>query len=143
MRRAKIKSGKGTLILSDVQSSDRALVYVLIANRKFKYRHGRSSVAYIGTTNRGLKRICESVAFRADEILSKHGVRKIEVKFFSCGGRQKVKMWRKLEHAMLFTFRSIYGEVPDCNAQGKGITEGDVFDYFSRDGVRSLVQRLG
>ncbi len=33
------------------------LVYVLIANRKFHYTNGKSSVAYIGTTKKGIRRV--------------------------------------------------------------------------------------
>ena len=51
------------------------LVYVLVADKRLRYPKGRSRIAYIGTTKKGVTRIAQSVAKRAEDILSLHGVR--------------------------------------------------------------------
>jgi hypothetical protein len=120
------------------------LVYILLADRRFAYPHGsKSLVAYIGTTKSGIARIAGSAAERAEEILNRHGVKKVTARVISCAPRQKVKTWLKLERALLLQFRSEYGSVPKCNKQGKRLVEGDEFSYFSRDAVRKILQKLG
>jgi hypothetical protein len=44
------------------------LVYALIANKKFRHPYGKSSIAYIGTTKKGIHRVASSVAYRAEDI---------------------------------------------------------------------------
>jgi len=51
------------------------LVYVLIADKRLKYKLGKSRIAYIGTTKKGSSRIAQSMAARAEDVLSIHGVR--------------------------------------------------------------------
>jgi len=120
------------------------LVYILIANKKFPYPHGRkSAIAYIGTTRKGVERVAGSAAQRAEQILGEHGVKKVTARIVTCAPRKKVKSWIKLERAMLLEFRSAYGSVPHCNRQGKNITETDEFIYFSRDAIRNVIQKLG
>ena len=121
--------------------SDR-LVYVIVVERPRKYRHGRSKIVYIGTTKRGVARVAQSAAAKAEAVLRQHGVKRFDVRIVTCRPRQRVKTWRKLERAMLLTFREVFGEVPELNTQGTGIRELDEFDYFSRSRVRSLVQDL-
>jgi hypothetical protein len=119
------------------------LVYVLLANKKFAYPHGRKShIAYIGTTKRGVSRIAGSAAERAADILGRHGVKKVTARVLTCAPRQKVKTWLKLERALLMQFRSDYGSVPTCNSQGKRLIERDEFSYFSRDAIRKMIQKL-
>jgi hypothetical protein len=119
------------------------LVYALIADRKFSYPHGKSSVAYIGTTKRGIERVASSVAYRAEDILGEHGVQKISARIITCKPRRKVKTWIKLERALLLAFRGAYGKVPIYNLQGHKIRETDEYNYFSRDALRKLVIELG
>jgi hypothetical protein len=38
--------------------------------------------------------------------------------------------------------RDRFGEVPFCNIQGKGISEVDEFDYFSRPRVNRIIDDL-
>jgi hypothetical protein len=45
--------------------------------------------------------VAQSVAYRAGDILSIHGVRSFEARILTARGRQGVQMWRKLERAML------------------------------------------
>ena len=119
------------------------LVYVLLANKKFSYPHGRKShIAYIGTTKKGVAHIAGSAAERAQEILSLHGVNKVTARVVTCAPRRRVKTWHKLERALMLQFRAEYGSVPKCNTQGKRLIEADEFEYFSRDAVRKTVQKL-
>jgi hypothetical protein len=142
-RRSRISTGKGELTLSRMDSAQQRLVYVLLANREFSYQYGRSRVAYIGTTERGLKRITESVAHHAEGIFDNHGVTDLSTKFFTCRRRQKVKMWMKLERAIIIAFREKYGAVPKYNNHGKGWQWTDELDYFGEAAVRALVRGLG
>ena len=119
------------------------LVYVPTADRKFAYPHGKSAVAYIGTTEKGIERVASSAAHRAESILSRFGVKRVIARIVTCQPRRHVKSWKKLERAMLLAFRAEYGAVPVCNSHGKKIREGDEYSYFSRDAVRKRMQELG
>lgn len=120
------------------------LVYILIADKRVSYPHGgKSAIAYIGTTKNGIARVAQSAAWWAEEILGTHGIKKVIARIVTCGPRQKVKTWRKLERALLLEFRSAYGSVPKCNWVGKNMVETDEFSYFSRDAVRKIIQKLG
>jgi len=122
---------------------NRKLVYVLIANKKFRYLNGKSSIAYIGTTKKGIRRVASSVASRAEDILGEYGVKKITARIVTCSPRRNVETWVKLERAMLLAFRAQYGKVPVYNFQGQKIKETDEYDYFARELVRKLILELG
>lgn len=85
------------------------LVYILVADRRLRYPKGRSRVAYIGTTSRGMARVASSVASRAEAILAIHGVRSFEARVVTCQPRQRVRTWLKLERALLIKFKHVYG----------------------------------
>ena len=132
------------LEVTRIAVGNQKLVYVLIANKSFSYSHGRkSAIAYIGTTKKGVARVAGSAAERAEDILSKWGVKKVTARIVTCSPRRRVKTWLKLERALLLEFRSAYGSVPKCNLQGKNVVETDEFSYFSRDATRKLIQKLG
>jgi hypothetical protein len=95
------------------------LVYLLIADKRLKYKDGKSRIAYIGTTEKGVERIAQSVAFRADAILRLRGVRSFHARIVTCGPRQCVETWKKLERALILRFRERFGAVPKCNSHGK------------------------
>jgi hypothetical protein len=118
------------------------LVYVICASRKLRYEHGRSPVAYIGTTRKGAERIAQSVSARAGRVLGYHGVTTFDVRVLTTSSRQNIKSWRMLERALLLEFRAIYGEVPKCNVAGKGISERSEFKLFARDRVRQILKDL-
>lgn len=121
---------------------DEKLVYVLVANKKLQYKSGRSAVVYIGTTKNGGSRIAQSVATRAKRILGLHGVTEFQARTVSCKPRQRVKMWHKLERAMLLCFKEMFGQVPECNVHGKNLSERDEFSYFSRTRVKRVLEDL-
>lgn len=118
------------------------LVYVLVADKRLKYKSGRSRIVYIGTTKKGVARIAHSVATRADHILGLPGVRTFSARVVTCRPRQKVSTWRKLERALLLSFRERFGEVPECNLHGKKFKERDEFKYFSKTKVSKVIDEL-
>ena len=141
IRRARIRLDKGELTLSRVTTSQPTLVYVLSTNKSLKYKYGRSRIAYISTTKRGLKRIAESVADKADSMLYRHGITKLTANFISCRGRRGARLWRKLERALIISFRERYGEVPRYNKHGKGWQWDDEGNYFSLIALRSMIEQ--
>jgi hypothetical protein len=122
---------------------DQKLVYVLTANRKLRYHHAKSCVAYIGTTKRGIRRVASSAASHAEDILAEYGVKQITARIITCKARPNVKTWVKLERALLLVFREMYGEVPAFNKQGHKIKETDEFEYFKRDKLRKILSDIG
>lgn len=118
------------------------LCYLILASKRIKYPFGYSQIAYIGTTKKGLGRIASSAAAKAEDVLSRHGVREFHVRVVTCRPRRNVKTWMKLERGLLLTFRSIFGDVPVTNTQGKKIQEKDEFRYFNRDRLRAMVSSL-
>ena len=118
------------------------LVYVLVTDKKIKYASGRSCVAYIGTTKNGASRIASSAAYRAKTILKLRGVREVTARIVTCRPRKGVKMWRKLERAMLLTFKAMYGEVPHSNSQGRNMKPRDEFRYFRPRRIRRILEDL-
>ena len=119
------------------------LVYVILAERPLKYPWGRSRVAYIGTTKKGMGRIAQSVAARAQDVLGLYGVRKFHVRIVTCAPRPNVKTWEKLERAMLLAFRHKYGAVPKCNKVGKNTRFRDERNYFRIDRLEDVLEEIG
>jgi len=133
---------KPAFSVSRVSIGDDRLVYVMVADKKFKYPNERSRIVYIGTTKNGVFRVTNSIAERAEDILLEHGVESFDVRIVTCHARQRVKMWHRLEQAMLVIFREINGASPLCNADTAGVNEGNVFDLFSRARVRRILEDL-
>jgi hypothetical protein len=130
------------LVARRVILRDEKLVYVLVANKKLQYAKGWSFIAYIGTTKNGGSRIAQSVAGRAKRILGLHGVTEFEARTVSCKARQRVKMWHKLERAMILSFKELFGEIPECNVQGKNFVDTDEFRYFTRARIKRILEDL-
>jgi hypothetical protein len=118
------------------------LVYVLIADKRLNYTGGKSRIAYIGTTKRGLGRVAGSVAKRADDILSLHGVRTFHARIITCNPRRRVRTWIKLERALLIAFKYRFEEVPKCNTHGKRMKLDDELHYFSESGILNIIDEL-
>jgi hypothetical protein len=51
-------------------------------------------------------------------------------------------MWLRLERAMLLQFRAMFGAVPRCNSQGKGIAEHKDFTLFARKRAKEIILAL-
>ncbi|HUJ30484.1 MAG TPA: hypothetical protein VLY23_04340 [Candidatus Acidoferrum sp.] len=115
----KIKSSKKPL-LTVVRSKHwtRKMVYVLLANKAYKYKNGKSRIVYIGTTAKGAGRPAASAVDKASEAFANlHGVKTIEVHIVTCSRRRAIRSWEQLESALLHTFRNLYFELPKYNKQ--------------------------
>lgn len=142
-RRSSISLKRDTAFdVSRVSVGDDRLVYLMIADKKFDYKKGRSEVVYIGTTKNGVFRMTSSIAERANKILKLHGVQNFSVRVVTCHRRQHVKMWFKLEHAFLVAFREVYGSPPHCNDPTDGKNAGTVFNLFSRQRIKRILEDL-
>ena len=125
-----------------VSVGKKRLVYLIVAEKPLKYRWGRSRIAYIGTTKKGMARIAQSVAARARDVLGLYGVRKFHVRIVTCAPRPGVKTWRKLERALLLAFRQKYRNVPKCNKTGKNTRFRDERKYFKLDRLEHLLEEM-
>ena len=75
MAKLRVKKHKGiALEVHRLAMTVDKLVYVLLTNRKLKYKYGKSRVAYIGTTKNGASRIMQSAATKAGQLLASYGV---------------------------------------------------------------------
>ena len=118
------------------------LVYVLVTDKRLEYPLGKSRIAYIGTTKRGLRRVATSAARHADQILSLRGVRSFVARVVTCQPRQRVRTWLVLERALLLAFRERYGSQPKCNSHGKRIKVRDEFEYFRRKRLVEILDEI-
>ena len=92
------------------------MVYVILADKRIEYPHGRSRVIYIGTTKRGSRRPATNAADKAMKAFNElRGVKNIHVRILTCQARQSVKTWEELESALLVTFKYLYGRLPQFN----------------------------
>jgi hypothetical protein len=113
-----------------------------VTDKSLKYPRGKSRIAYIGTTKRGLRRIATSAAKHAEEILGLSGVRSIVARIVTCQPRQRVKTWLVLERALLLAFREKYGSQPKFNLHGKKIKPRDELEYFSRKRLSEILSEI-
>jgi hypothetical protein len=134
-------AAKPALVISRPAFKAEKLVYLAVANKALKYPHGKSRVAYIGTTEAGASRIASSAAFRAKDLLALHGVTSLEFYIVTCAARQKVKSWRKLESGMIIAFKHMYGTVPKCNVIGKNQQWSDELEYFTRSRREAVLKK--
>ena len=134
-------AAKPALVISRPAFTAEKLVYVAVANKALKYAHGKSRIAYIGTTAAGASRIASSAAFRAKDLLALHGVTSLEFYIVTCAARQKVKSWRKLESGMIIAFKHMYGTVPKCNVKGKNQQWNDGLEYFTRSRLEGVLKK--
>lgn len=119
------------------------LCYVLVVDRKIQYSTGRSSIVYVGTTEKGVQRISQSISAKAHEVLAMHGVQSFEARIVTCRPRQNVKSWRKLERVLLLGFKELYGEIPRLNSHGVRYKETDEFQLFKRSRIRTILEDIG
>lgn len=122
---------------------NKKLVYVILISKPHKYRWGRSRVVYIGTTKNGVSRVAQSAASKSDDVLRKlRGVKDFYVRVITCTARKNVKSWKKLERALILTFRKEYGDIPYCNKQGKNSKWTDELDYFKEARLKDILASL-
>lgn len=126
------------------------LVYVLVANRKYKYPNGRSRIVYIGMTESGVHRVANSVAQRAEKILSVKGTSSFSahIVHYQPPSRPSAKIWKKrpvllLERALIISFQDTFGTPPLCNKTGQRMRASfGEFERFSRQRIETLLEDL-
>ena len=133
---------KHAMQVTRVSVGKKKLVYVIVAQKKLKYPWGRSRIAYIGTTKKGMARFAQSAAAKAEAVLGLYGIREMEVRIITCDARQSVKTWVKLERALLLAFRERYGRVPICNTVGGKIKRTDEDVYFAQKPIGKILDAL-
>src|SRR5580692_11340335 len=103
----KTKSSKTPLLtLTRSHQWTEKMVYILAANKFYKYKNGRSRILYIGTTKKGGNRPAASAVNKASEAFYKlQGVKTIDVHIVTCTPRKAMQTWKLLESALLNTFR--------------------------------------
>lgn len=127
----------------DVSVASDKLVYLIRLDRKIGYPLGSSHIAYIGSTEKGISRMAQSAAAKADSCLARYGVKEFNVYVITSTGRPGArKWWRKLERAFLITFLHRYGAIPVENRQGTGITTTNEFEMFSEERVEALLKDI-
>jgi hypothetical protein len=144
-RRASIRLKGKTLHANRMAMGEDCFVYVFVANRPHRYKSGtdgKSRIVYIGTTRKGLRRLVDSVFDRSTKIFG-WGTHSFDAYILTCKRRNRVRMWLKLERALLLAFRERYGRVPKANADVKKMTGADAFKYFSRARIDALIENLG
>ena len=145
MRALKIKCSKTALL--SVQRSSRwnnRMVYILLANKAFKYASGRRSrIIYIGTTGKGAGRPAASAVDKASDAFSDlHGVKTIDVHIATCRGRKRMKTWEHLESALLATFRDLHYELPIYNKRKGSVRFIEDIRHFRPKALQELVKRF-
>ena len=129
---------KPALIINRRAVRAERLVYVACANRPSKYRHGRSCIVYIGTTQAGAKRIADSAASKAGELLRLPGVKSLQFYVVVCSPLPGVPSWELLERALLLRFRMRFGDLPKCNTVGKNLKWDQDEKYFKHFTTKAL-----
>lgn len=120
------------------------LVYLLVANKKFKYPSGRKThVLYIGTTKKGAKRPAASAVEKAMAMFGDvRGLKQIGIYLLNSESRRNVKTWEKLESALLAVFRQRYFALPNENKKrGEYGNEEDI-RYFNPDHLTDILREL-
>jgi hypothetical protein len=146
MRRLKVKCSPASLltVARSAQWKPR-MVYILVANKSYKYRSGqRSHIIYIGTTGGGAGRPATSAVNKASLAFKKlHGVRKIGTYIATCHGRRAMKTWLHLESGLLQAFRDLYYELPPYNKKkGKSFVKDKVFRQRALEKIILQFQKL-
>lgn len=118
---------------------ERRLVYVAVANKKIFYAKGSSKIVYIGMTKKGANRIAASAANKAVDMLPIHGITCLMFYVVVCEGRQRVPSWRRLERALILTFKDKFGEPPRCNMHGKKMIWTPKDNYFTKTRLANVI----
>jgi hypothetical protein len=133
---------KNAMQVTRVSIGKKKLVYIILAKNALKYPWGRSKIVYIGATKKGVDRVAQSVAARAQDVLSIHGVHEFSVRIVTCSPKSGVKIWHKLERAFLLTFLNKYGALPKCNTQGRKMKQRGEFKYFTHRRIERVLEML-
>jgi len=142
-RKLSVKYGEApALTITRSALQNEKLAYVALANRKLKYRHGRSRIAYIGSTRKGADRIASSAAWKSKALLGGYGIKQLDIHVVTCGGVPGMETWRKLERALIIRFREKFGQAPKGNESGKNSRWGRERKYFSDTRLDKVIDGL-
>lgn len=138
----RIRCSKTSLLT--VQRSKRwkkRMVYILVANKAYKYQSGRKShIIYIGTTRKGVRRPAASAVDKASEAFSElRGVNEISVHVATCRGRRAMRTWEHLESALLAMFRSLHFELPKYNKRKGSVTREEDIHLFRHKALQKVI----
>lgn len=142
MRTLKIRCTKESLLtVRRSKRWTRRMVYVLAANKAFKYKSGRKShVIYIGTTGKGGNRPATSAIQKASEAFSElRGVKEIRVHIATSKGRKAMKTWEHLESALLATFRDLHYELPKYNKRKGSVAHTEDINLFRLKALKAII----
>jgi len=143
-KRLKIKFQKQPAItINRLAFRDDKLVYVARANKRIRYPWAHSRIAYIGTTQKGARRIASSAAWKGESLLYEYGINHLDFNIVVCGKLSGVESWKKLERALIIRFREIYGAIPKANKSGKNSRWRDEKMYFSQDKLDKIIKEFG
>ncbi len=96
------------------------VVYFILGSKPIPYPNGASSrILYIGESSRKdlSERPLESLKEHAVEFLNIRGMKYLTVICVRLRARQKIKMSKLLQDALLFEFKALYGALPKGNSQ--------------------------
>jgi len=114
---------QAAITITSTAVSKTKIVYIIRVNKKLKYPHRESHIAYIGTSERGVKRMLETAIARTEKLLERHGIRSLDFFVITCTKRQRLRSWESLEQALILLFKRQYGKPPIANVKGKGNVE--------------------
>jgi len=120
------------------------MVYILIADKAYKYDSGRRShIIYIGTTGKGIHRPATSAVDKASEAFSElRGVKEIRVHIATCRARRAMRTWEHLESALLATFKELHFELPKYNKREGSVKYTDDIRHFRLKALRKLISQF-
>ena len=136
--RTKIDS-KPAIIITRRAVKAHKLVYVARANKRVKYRSGSSRIVYIGTTKAGAKRIAQSAASKADNLLQIHGIKTLDFFTVVCSPVPGLQSWKLLERALILRFRERFGDPPMSNIIGRKMKWDDELKYFTHKKLDEII----
>jgi hypothetical protein len=145
MRTLKVRWTKNSVLTVERSSRwKRRMVYILVANKSYKYKSGRRSrIIYIGTTGEGSRRPARSAVDKASEAFSElRGVKEIKVHIASCRGRRAMRTWEHLESALLATFKDRYYELPKYNKRKGSIEDTEDIRLFRLKALQKLIREF-
>ena len=142
MRALSIRVTKDSLLtIRRCRRWKKRMVYILVANKSFKYKSGRkSTIIYIGTTGKGGNRPATSAIEKASDAFNElHGVKEIKVHIATSKSRKAVRTWEHLESALLATFMDLHWGLPKYNNKKGSIKYTDDISLFRNRALRKMI----
>lgn len=118
-------------------------VYFVCADKAQKYPYKeRSKIVYIGTTERGLDRVAESMKKKAPEAFEIHGVKKISFYIIQSQRRQNRETWNELERDLILKFKGLKGAVPKLNDTYKNKNPNQLSGLFTERKLKQIIESI-